>query len=431
MSNSVSIPIIKGTDRDYFEALLAISKLESAKQLGFSAFSVQSVFSNAKIDVPSSIDEAISHEPFQKLLSAEGKALRSLTLLTGNSQRSIQFHRSDDFANGKLNGMEDRLSINLDQQADPATMTLTALLIAEIQKIISSFSINSLQGLLGEQATSNLVARQEALTRLETMHSTMLHDFMKQRTALDAEFNSREESLQTSYQKRQDDLEQLYADRHAEFAARESELSTQRQDLDDRSSTHVRRELRKNLKEILTARQSSFALSRDTHNRRRFVFWGYVLLLILFGIPAGYLLYNETTAGSFNPWTFGRQIVFTIAFIVTSGFFLRWLNTWAQQHAEEEFKLKQLELDIDRASWVVEMALEWRAAKGDELPAQLADRLSANLFGSSPIAKSENHSMTASDAIVKALQQSASNIELNFPGGKVSLDKRAIKNASD
>ena len=42
--------------------------------------------------------------------------------------------------------------------------------------------------------------------------------------------------------------------------------------------------------------------------------------------------------------------------------------------------LNCLELDLDRASWVVEMALEWKDEKGTESPAELVQTRARNLF---------------------------------------------------
>jgi hypothetical protein len=47
-----------------------------------------------------------------------------------------------------------------------------------------------------------------------------------------------------------------------------------------------------------------------------------------------------------------RQLAFALAFTATAVFYLRWNNAWFQQHAQEEFRLKQLELDFDRASCI-------------------------------------------------------------------------------
>jgi hypothetical protein len=49
-------------------------------------------------------------------------------------------------------------------------------------------------------------------------------------------------------------------------------------------------------------------------------------------------------------------------------------------HASAEFLLKQFELDIDRASWVVETAMEWHRDQQAEIPAPLLEGITRNLF---------------------------------------------------
>ena len=110
------------------------------------------------------------------------------------------------------------------------------------------------------------------------------------------------------------------------------------------------------------------------------------------------------------------------------GFFLRWLNKFAAKSAEEEFKAKQLELDLTRASWLVELYFESVAAGDSQgLPPHLIEQLSKNLF----LTEDSHHdSMTASDALASALVNSAAQLDLQLPGANVQLGKPGLKNLS-
>jgi hypothetical protein len=77
-----------------------------------------------------------------------------------------------------------------------------------------------------------------------------------------------------------------------------------------------------------------------------------------------------------------KQFTFTALFVSTAYFFIRWNNHWFQRHANEEFRLKRMELDIDRASWFVEMAFEWKDEKGEAIPLEIIERLTQGLFAS-------------------------------------------------
>lgn len=427
MSNTVAISVIKANDEDYFEALRRLSETPVARELGFTKLSLTPVVGSNFDNV--SFEEAAASDDLQTVLNANGRTFRTFTLKGGSQHLSITVNRTDDFQHGDPKGVHDRLTLNMGPQVNDSQQAKLATLFAEIQRAFKSLSIDSLGPLLGEAAQRHLAAREEALTRLETMHSRVLHDFEEQRTRLYADLNEKESRIASAFEQKTASLEEEFQRRSADLDKREQELSHRQKALDDRSSTHVRRELREKLKEILTERQKSFSLSKDTQSRRRFVFWTYVVLLAFFAAPAAIFLYRELEASTWNPWTFGRQVAFSLAFVVTAGFFLRWLNRWAQQHADEEFKLKELEVDIDRASWVVEMALEWRAEKGEDIPAHLVERLSANLFGAKSSALPEI-SMTAADAITNILMNTAARAKLTLPGGEVELDKRALQKLS-
>lgn len=51
-----------------------------------------------------------------------------------------------------------------------------------------------------------------------------------------------------------------------------------------------------------------------------------------------------------------KQFFFGATFLGFAAYTLRWFENWSSRHADAELHIKQLELDIDRASWVVEVA---------------------------------------------------------------------------
>lgn len=61
-------------------------------------------------------------------------------------------------------------------------------------------------------------------------------------------------------------------------------------------------------------------------------------------------------------------------------FLIRRSNRWFDKHAAEEFSQKRFELDLPRASWLVEMAIEWQSERGSEIPESLVERFGNNLF---------------------------------------------------
>ena len=90
------------------------------------------------------------------------------------------------------------------------------------------------------------------------------------------------------------------------------------------------------------------------------------------------------------------------------------------------FRLKQMEIDIDRASWLVELLFESRRDQGEELPIDLVHQLSKNLFG---VAGGEHSEANAADTLATALLSSASGLKFSLPGGlgEIAFDGKGIK----
>ena len=111
---------------------------------------------------------------------------------------------------------------------------------------------------------------------------------------------------------------------------------------------------------------------------------------------------------------------------MTIGFLIRLLNDWAEKSAKEELKLRQMEIDIDRASWLVELLFEFKTNKGEELPKELMQQLSKNLFG---VDEDLQHGTNAAQTLATALLSSASGLKFNLPGGlgELSFDGKSLK----
>jgi hypothetical protein len=115
-----------------------------------------------------------------------------------------------------------------------------------------------------------------------------------------------------------------------------------------------------------------------------------------------------------------------MAFAATAIYYIRWNDHWFRQHADEEFRLKRLELDIDRASWIVEMALEWQDEKGTAIPEELIDRLTTGLFSDSTRLDAPRH---PNEDLSDALLGASSGLTMNVPGmGELKLDRKGIRN---
>jgi len=102
------------------------------------------------------------------------------------------------------------------------------------------------------------------------------------------------------------------------------------------------------------------------------------------------------------------------------------MNRWFDKHADAQFQTKQFEIDINRATWAVEAALEWKNIQNEEMPEALLAGITKNLFEGST-ATGETVEYSPLSALASGLLSSASNVKLNANGYEVSYDAKSLK----
>jgi hypothetical protein len=269
---------------------------------------------------------------------------------------------------------------------------------------------------------TELAKLQSILTRA-TAETTS--EALKVRTALEAEYSKRNENLSKDYEAKA-----------LELSNKEADLQKRLKEVDDRESRHARRQLRQVLKEELARRSQKFELTQGTRRLRTPINAFSGLLLLLFGaglITYSYLNIAAITSGqALTPTllisSIAKQLAFGLAFGSTAIFFIRWNSRWFQTHADEEFRQKRFELDLDRASWVVEMAMEWKEDKGTEIPPNLLSHLTTGLFQENTPAEEKLH---PADQLASAILGASAETAIELPGGtKVRLDRKSMKDLS-
>lgn len=273
---------------------------------------------------------------------------------------------------------------------------------------------------LGPEIAEFYRLREKTLSRLEILTGKLVRDTHDYRMRLDAETAQHKRKLTTS-------LEEESKKRTAALKAREQELNELRQELDDRSARHARREQSRALQQKISHRSEKFTLTAATRRKRMPVHVIFVILLSLSaGLIAFSLLSPSTAKEGVLLWlNLGRLPLGVFGFALTAIFYIRWNDQWFRQHAEQEFRLQQLALDVDRASYATEMLLEWQEDKGGEMPAVMVDRLTAGLFTDQTEMKRVRH---PSEDAITALLKAASSVRVDVPGiGEVSLTGRQIR----
>jgi hypothetical protein len=280
--------------------------------------------------------------------------------------------------------------------------------------------IKTLPQLVSKEAKDDIDARRAGLVQLEEIGRGFFDELKKQtglqyetlnkhRIEYDDNLKAKTEELVKEYKAKQDDLDTATA-----------ELEKRRKAVDDRDYKHARRQGLKDQQARFTTLATKFNLTASTSRKRFPVAVLYLLLAAFFGAGAGLFAYKAFTSGQADYLTYVKQAAFTLAFAATMGFFIRWNDVWFREHASEEFRLKRLEIDIDRASWIYEMALEWHEQNKTEIPQYLMEKLSANLFSESEARKDSDKD---ADTLTSAIVRGAKNISLKMGENQVSVEQ--------
>ena len=334
---------------------------------------------------------------------------------------------------------------------------------------------------LGPELAEFYRLREAGLSRLEALTLRLVDETHDYRLRLDAEMAEQKQALSISVDKRTQELEANYGERAAHLDARARELQEQRQDLDDRSARHARREQSRALQQKISERSQRFTLTRETQRKRLPVHCIFVaLLLVSGGLVAWTLLSPAAAASGIASWfELVRLPMGALGFALASIFYIRWNDQWFRQHADQEFsspwqkaplhstgdasrltalflgriwpicslvtpcqpgaspvsvrrgvspravRLQQLALDVDRAGYATEMPLEWQENKSGEMPGVLLDRLTTGLFTDQTTVARARH---PTEDIAGALLKASSSVRLDLPGiGEVNLTGRQIR----
>jgi hypothetical protein len=318
----------------------------------------------------------------------------------------------------------DTATINYQDKITPDQ--LAPLLTAAHKHLRVVERTEKLERLLGDELAEFYRRREEALLRLEGIAQSIIEKNEEYRERIDAELASEKVKLTEQYKNDSEELKVKYDQKEKKLQERENLLNDIKKQIDDRSSKHARRQIRSDLKAALENRAKEFTLTKKTARKRLPIHALFILLMLVTGsfIFKTLLTYNFSS-DTIAWWPTVKLSFGAFSFIAAVIFYIRWNDSWFRQHADEEFRLKRLELDIDRASWVVEMALEWNEEEGKEIPAHLIERLTENLFKTQ---SETDHIKHPSEDLASAIISASSGITLKIPGvGEVAIDRKGIR----
>lgn len=306
-------------------------------------------------------------------------------------------------------------------------------IIRRIRKTFKVFDGASIAAHLGPELARFYEIREATLGRLESTLTSVIEQVARYTSETEARYTEREKAreqrleeqrakLHEEHAARQRALEQELEASQAALETRATALDQRAAELDDRDNTHARRQLRQDVKGELARRSSAFTLSAGTSDKRWPVKLLCFMLMAFSAVGLCAVIFGWTTNAS--EWVNAvRQLFFAGTFSATAVFYLRWENQWFQQHANEEFRLKRLDLDIDRASWVVETTLEYKH-ENREIPPELLKDLSRNLFAEPLSMGTVRHPV---ESLGDALLGASSQVRMKMGDAQVELDRKGMK----
>jgi hypothetical protein len=287
----------------------------------------------------------------------------------------------------------------------------------------------AIERILGPELAEFYERREAGLLRLESLSQELIEDNEKYRRQLDGQLQADRTRLASELKAQGEQLESAYHAKDAALVEREQAIALEKVALDLRTAQQVRRDNVKGLKSTIAARAKAFQLTQETQRKRWPIHAIFIALLLASAGMAFHGLFWPPPADATGAalWLHVLRIpTGVIGFAFAAVFYIRWNDQWFRQHADEEFRMRQLELDIDRASWITELAIELRDEKG-ELTAALLDRLSRGLF----TGRSSEAVKHPSQDVLAALLGESKRLRLKSPGFEADVSHRGVRRATD
>ncbi|MCX7044191.1 MAG: hypothetical protein NTX50_01725 [Candidatus Sumerlaeota bacterium] len=270
------------------------------------------------------------------------------------------------------------------------------------------------------------------LERLERLNEELIKKGSEFREKIEADYQEKKNSLDAQTEKIRAQHVVEYLKKNSEAEKVKEQLEKRLREVDDRDNTHVRRGLREALQQEIIKRQQAFCLTKGTQYLRIPIHAVCLMLILAF---AGASVWYSSKLYAFEATkelNLSLLIIMALkplglafATIGISIFYIKWMNQWFEHHSAAEFHLKQFQLDVDRASWVVETTLEWKRALKDVIPTVLLDSITRNLFKSDD--KPSESPMHPADQLASALLGTASKVRVQVGDTQLEFEGKNLK----
>lgn len=328
----------------------------------------------------------------------------------------------------------DEIHINYNPQNCTIDTIERLKISSNLSKELKAYTPERTVGKMSEEQQQLESIHSSTLDRLETINEDILSSTHKYREELDTKQDEKLQALETEYDSKKESLQEEYDKKQKVLEDEKKALELKEKALDNKNNTHARREIRRDILKEIKGRQEKFKLTDGTNKLRipiNIAMWGLIGFFIIMSVSTAYELHISFTTPDSLEKSFIilsiKQILYSIGAVGSIIFYIKWLNKWFEQHSSTEFQLKKFELDMERASWLVETNLEWNDKKDSIMPAELLNSLSNNLFENDKV---EHEAIVhPADQLASALLGSATAVKLKSGDSSIEIDPKKISKA--
>ena len=349
------IRIEKCNDRELVDKWLELAKEIEATNVSFRIGEDQFLSASAS--------EALSKWPeypeLEQLLKLEGAYLGADTYVGG---LTIVLARKQHFdeVNIRING------------AGPTKMAMAAKFMQAVKHTFREVDLSiSILETLTEDQRRYYEAREATLLRLEQLSERLIKGNEEYRQKIDIEGAEFRASLEQEFNERSESLDK-----------RSSDLDERAREMDLADAKSTRRKMREDLLKKLKP-DIAVNLKKSDSWKVHAIFLGVTALLIL-------LSWFIATREGFDllEWAHALKLGLPVAGLIgTLTLYYRWVDSWIRKGVDEELRLRQLSIDVDRSTWLVEVLSELKE-EASGIPEEVLVAVTRNLFvGPDPMAE--------------------------------------------
>lgn len=415
-----------------------------------------SLFGSISIDKVTSqnLNESGIPDEYKYLIDNRRNLINSLTLNVSGFQVTFyrRGHPNKPLSNPLLN--EIIIPVN---NSNTASSQIKIQVVSDLNDSLNFTDLNDNLSNSDSPESDIKAIHHQVLSRLESLNIELISKSQDFREDLEKSYIEKVEQNQNTLEQQK---KKLVSETEEKIAATEEArrlFEDKLKAIDDRSNTHLRREIRDSMLSDVKNRAENFGVSDRTSAKRNPVRVGIFFLCLLLALLLAFTSYelikledrpnwssisttisstasqdsikaiselaqlNESNKNTKIYWVWLKITLLSFALVATILYYIKWQVRWAEQHSRSELDLQQFHLDINRANWAIESCLEWHKETGLNMPNELLTSITRNLFKADTASPDEV--IHPADELASALLGSASKVKLNVAGNEITYDK--------